>query len=61
MNDNKKMGRPIKNKNRRTEKMTIMLSPQEKKEITDYSDKLGLSRTDTIIKAIKLLKSNHSV
>lgn len=52
-----KMGRPIKNKNPRTEKLTIMLSEIEKNDIQYCSEKLGISRTDTIIKGIEELKT----
>ncbi len=53
---NKKMGRPKKNKYPRTEKITIMLSENEKKDIQYCADKLNVSRTDVIVKSVNLLQ-----
>ena len=54
----KKLGRPPKNKHPRNEKLTLMLSTQEKDLIGQLSEKLKLSRTDTIMKAIIELEKN---
>lgn len=58
MEEKKKMGRPVKNDNPRTLKMTIMLSQQEKDDIQYCADKLNVSRTDAIIKGIENLKKD---
>ncbi|MGP1569023.1 MAG: CopG family transcriptional regulator [Peptoanaerobacter stomatis] len=52
------MGRPKKNSSPRTEKLTLRLSQDELSDIKYCADKIGLSRTDTIVKSIKDLKNN---
>jgi len=54
--EKKKIGRPIKNENPRTDKLTLRLSKNELSDIEYCSKKLKLSRTDTIVKSIKELK-----
>lgn len=58
MAEKKKMGRPIKNDNPRTLKMTIMLSQREKDDIQYCADRLQVSRTDALIKGIQKLKKD---
>lgn len=49
-------GRPPKQDVSRTEKLNIRLTKQEKEDIEYCSEKLNLSRTDTIMKGIGLVK-----
>lgn len=49
-------GRPPLQDVSRTEKLNIRLTKQEKQDIEYFSEKLNLSRTDTIIKGIGLVK-----
>lgn len=50
-------GRPPLQEVSRNEKLNIRLTKQEKEEINDCSEKLGISRTDTIMKGIRLVKA----
>lgn len=49
-------GRPPLQEESRKEKLNIRLTKKEKEEIEYCSNHLGLSRTDTIMKGIGLLK-----
>ena len=49
-------GRPPIQETSRSEKLNIRLTKQEKEEIEYCSEKLNLSRTDTIMKGIGLVK-----
>ena len=49
-------GRPPLQDVSRTEKLNIRLTKQEKQDIEYCSEKLNLSRTDTIIKGVGLVK-----
>lgn len=49
-------GRPPIQETSRTEKLNIRLTKQEKEEIDHCSEKLNISRTDTIMKGIRLVK-----
>ena len=49
-------GRPPIKETSRSEKLNIRLTKQEKEEIEYCSEKLNLSRTDTIMKGIGLVK-----
>ena len=49
-------GRPPK-QNPRKVNLNIRLTEQEAKEIQECADALGLSRTDTIVKGIQLVKA----
>ena len=49
-------GRPPIQETSRSKKLNIRLTKQEKEEIEYCSEKLNLSRTDTIMKGIGLVK-----
>lgn len=49
-------GRPPTQEESRKEKLNIRLTKKEKEDIEYCSDKLNLSRTDTIMKGIGLIK-----
>lgn len=49
-------GRPPIQETSRSEKLNIRLTKQEKEEIEYCSEKLNLSRTDTIMKGIGLVR-----
>lgn len=49
-------GRPPLREESRKEKLNIRLTKKEKEDIEDCSEKLGLSKTDTIMKGIGLIK-----
>ena len=49
-------GRPPRQEVSRNEKLNIRLTKQEKEDIEYCSDKLNMSRTDTIMKGIGLVK-----
>ena len=49
-------GRPPIQETSRSEKLNIRLTKQEKEEIEYCSEKLNLSRTDTIMRGIGLVK-----
>lgn len=51
------MGRPAKNKNPRTERLSLRVSPEEVSDIEYCANKLNVSRTDAIIEGITRLKS----
>ena len=53
---NKKMGRPIKRDTNKTEKLNIRLTKEDKKLIQDCADKMNISKSDVIVKAIELFK-----
>lgn len=50
-------GRPPLQETSRTEKLNIRLTKKEKEDIQYCSDKLGISRTDTIMKGIGFIKN----
>lgn len=49
-------GRPPLQEQSRKEKLNIRLTEKEKSDIDYCSEKLGMSRTDTIMKGIGLVK-----
>ena len=49
-------GRPPKDNARRND-LTIRLTDEEKKEIQFVADALGITRTDAIVKGIRLLRA----
>ena len=49
-------GRPPK-ENARKNDLNIRLTDEEKQEIREVADSLGMSRTDAILKGIRLLKA----
>lgn len=51
-------GRPPKGEQTRTNKITIRISDSEAQKIQDCADKLEMSRTDTIMAGIDLLKAD---
>lgn len=51
-------GRPPLQDESRTEKLNIRLTTQEKSDIEYCAEKLNLSRTDTIMKGIRLIKED---
>lgn len=51
-----RMGRPPLQNTSRAEHLSIRLTKQEKEEINDCAEKLGMSRTDTIMKGVRLVK-----
>ena len=58
MKNNSKMGRPLKGDEPRNKRLSLRISESEMKEIEYCSKKLNQSKIDTVIKAIRLLKSN---
>lgn len=52
----KRLGRPPINKESRKESLNIRLTSEEKSDIEYCANKLKLSRTDTIMKGIGLIK-----
>ncbi len=52
----KKMGRPTKQDTNKSEKLNIRLTKEDKQLIQYCADKLNLSKSDVIVKAIELLK-----
>lgn len=51
-----RMGRPTKNEEKRDKTLNIRLTEEEKNDIQYCSEKLNLSRTDTIVYGIGLIK-----
>lgn len=51
-----RLGRPPK-ENPRNVNLNLRLTVQEAKDVQDCADKLGVSRTDAIMKGIELVKS----
>jgi hypothetical protein len=56
MESPKKIGRPPKNNNPRNCDINIRLTEQESNDIKFVAEKLGMSRTDAILKGIGILK-----
>lgn len=54
--EQKKIGRPSKNINPRTQRMSLRVSQEEIDDIEYCSEKLKISRTDAIIEGINRLK-----
>ena len=53
-------GRPLKSENeKKSVRLEIRLTQQEDEMLTELSKKQGLSKTDTIIKAISLLAEQN--
>lgn len=50
-------GRPPLQDTSRNEHLSIRLTKQEKQEINDCAKELGMSRTDTIMKGIELVRA----
>ena len=51
-----RLGRPPK-ENPRNVNLNLRLTAQEAKDVQDCADKLGVSRTDALMKGIELVKS----
>ncbi|QBX25345.1 hypothetical protein SAMN02910293_00448 [Streptococcus henryi] len=51
----KKMGRPLKGLSKRDKRLTIRLTEEEFKFVDDVTKKTGLSKTETVLKAVELL------
>ncbi len=55
-----RIGRPLKSENeKKSVRLEIRLTQQEDEMLTELSKKQGLSKTDTIIKAISLLAEQN--
>ena len=55
-----RIGRPLKSENeKKSVRLEIRLTQQEDEMLTELSKKQGLSKTDTIIKAISLLAEKN--
>ena len=55
-----RIGRPLKSENeKKSVRLEIRLTQQEDERLTELSKKQGLSKTDTIIKAISLLAEQN--
>lgn len=53
-------GRPLKSENEKKNiRLEIRLTQQENEMLTELSNKMGLSKTNTIIKAISLLAGKN--
>lgn len=52
---NKKIGRPTKLDTSKSEKLNIRLTKQDKQLIQDCADRMNISKSDVIVKAIELL------
>lgn len=52
---NKKIGRPTKRDTSKSEKLNIRLTKQDKQLIQDCADRMNISKSDVIVKAIELL------
>lgn len=50
-----KMGRPLKGSEKRDKRLEVRLTPTEMAELTEISDKLGVSKTDVIVRAVEEL------
>lgn len=50
-----KMGRPTSNK--KTERFEVRMAPDEAQMLQECADKLNISRTDVIIKGVRLIKA----
>ncbi|WP_259138547.1 CopG family transcriptional regulator [Streptococcus sciuri] len=53
------MGRPIKGDTKRNKHMAIRLTEAEFDKITQLSQKLGLSKADTVVRAVDLLEKSE--
>lgn len=49
------MGRPLKGLSKRDKRLTIRLTEEEFKFVDDVTKKTGLSKTETVLKAVELL------
>ena len=55
-----RIGRPLKSENeKKSVRLEIRLTQQEDEMLTELSKKQGLSKTDTLIKAISLLAEQN--
>ena len=54
----KKMGRPLKGESKRDKRVTIRLTEDEFAFVDEVSTKVGLSKTETILKAVELLNTS---
>lgn len=52
---NKKIGRPTKRYTSKSEKLNIRLTKEDKQLIQDCADRMNISKSDVIVKAIELL------
>lgn len=50
-----KMGRPVKGTSKREKRLTIRVTEEEFSFIDEVSAKTGLSKTETILKAVEVL------
>ena len=49
------MGRPLKGLSKRDKRLTIRLTEEEFEFVDDVTKKAGLSKTETVLKAVELL------
>ena len=54
---NPRTGRPIKGNAKRDKRLEVRLTADEYNEIQEVADSLNISKADTIVKGIQLLKS----
>nr|DAQ68745.1 MAG TPA: NikA, BACTERIAL CONJUGATION, RELAXASE, DNA [Caudoviricetes sp.] len=54
----KKMGRPLKGESKRDKRVTIRLTEDEFAFVDEVSTKVGLSKTETILRAVELLNTS---
>lgn len=50
-------GRPIKGSAKRDKRLEVRLTAEEYQDIQEVADSLNLSKADTIVKGVQLLKS----
>lgn len=50
------LGRPIKGKTRRDNKLTVMLTTEEKDMLTECAERKQTARTEVIVEGIRLVK-----
>ena len=56
---NKKIGRPTKRDTSKSEKLNIRLTKEDKQLIQDCADRMNISKSDVIVKAIELLNQTQ--
>ena len=57
----KKMGRPLKGDNPKAVSLHLRISSDEAELIKNCSEQLGISRTDMILRAVKLLANQIEI
>lgn len=53
-----KMGRPVKGTSKRDKRLTIRVTEDEFKFIDEVTAKIGLSKTETLLKAVDVLNDS---